>query len=82
MKNSFGRAALATMATIGALAMPVPAASQETDPLVECHRNCYQAYVVNSNQPTTYAQCRNWCIQQYDNASVPDAPALDAVRPD
>jgi hypothetical protein len=81
MKKSFGRAAMLMLASIGALAAPVPAVSQEYDPCVECHQNCYQAYVVNSNQPTTYRLCTNWCNQEYcGDYAAPTGPELLAAR--
>lgn len=83
MKKSFGRAAMLMLASFGALAAPVPAVSQEYDPCVECHRNCYQAYVINSNQPATYQLCQNWCDQQYcGDYAAPAGPELLAARLD
>ncbi|HEX8261822.1 MAG TPA: hypothetical protein VF547_02995 [Allosphingosinicella sp.] len=80
MKKSFRRFAMVMLASIGGLTAPVPAVAQEDDPCLECHRNCYQAYVVNSNQPATYQLCTNWCYQQYCYNYAPTGPELLAVR--
>ncbi|HEX8513254.1 MAG TPA: hypothetical protein VF688_09115 [Allosphingosinicella sp.] len=83
MKKSLSRLAMLMLASIGALTAPVPAVSQEYDPCVECHRNCYQAYVVNSNQPATYQLCQSWCDQQYcGDYAAPVGPELLAARLD
>lgn len=80
MKKSFGRATMLMLASFGALAAPAPAVSQENDPCVECHLNCRQAYVINSNQPAKYQLCQNWCQQQYCNYAAPAGPELLAAR--
>jgi len=82
MKRSIGRAAILMLASIGGLAAPVPALSQEMDPCVQCHWDCRQAYVVNSNQPTTYQLCINWCRQQYCDDYSAVGPELLATRRD
>jgi hypothetical protein len=83
MKKSFSRPAMLMLASIGALTAPVPAVSQEMDPCVQCHYDCRQAYVVNSNQPATYALCQNWCDQQYcGDYAAPAGPELLAARLD
>ena len=52
---------LAAVATGGAMA-PTPAVA---GPLSECFANCYLAYVVMTQQPIFYAQCRDICIREH-----------------
>ena len=81
-KKSSGRLVMLMLASIGGLAAPVPAMSQEYDPCAECHRNCHQAYVINSNQPAKYQLCVNWCHQQYCADYAAAGPKLLATRRD
>jgi len=82
MKTSFHRAVMLMAASFGALAAPAPAVAQEMDPCVECHYNCRQAYVVNSNQPDTYLLCTNWCHRTYCDDYSALGPQLLATRRD
>ena len=79
MKKSFGfRAAALTMAMMGALATPTPAAADIVE-LRECLHNCYIAYYVETYQPGFYQMCAHNCIIWYDNISAPDLSAPLAV---
>ncbi len=73
MKKSIGRL-VTLLASLGALATPVPAASQEFEELRICLRNCYEAYYVITQQPAFYQMCRANCIEWYGNGLV-DAEA-------
>jgi hypothetical protein len=68
--NGYRGTALA-MAMLGALAIPAPAAATPEE-LHECLHNCYIAYVVQTQQPAFYDQCRVHCFELYDNFSAPD----------
>jgi hypothetical protein len=61
---------LAAVATGGAMA-PTPAVA---GPLSECFASCYLAYVVMTQQPLFYAQCRDICIR--DNIPLVYAPEI------
>ena len=68
------------LASIGALAAPTPAVSQEYDPCVECTKTatslCHQL-----EQAATYRLCTNWCNQQYcGDYAAPAGPELLAAR--
>lgn len=79
MKRSIGRTAT-LLASFGALAAPVPAASQELEELRICLRNCYEAYYVQTFQPDFYQMCRAHCIEWYGNGLVaPETPTPLAV---
>jgi hypothetical protein len=81
-KTSSARLAMLMLASIAGLAAPVPAVSQEYDPCVQCHLDCRQAYVVNSNQPAKYQLCQSWCQQQYCDDYSAAGPELLATRRD
>lgn len=80
MKKPIGRTAALTLASLAALAAPVPAASQDYEELQQCLRNCYEAYVVITQQPAFYQMCRARCVEWYGNGlASPEAPSPLAV---
>jgi len=66
------RSAALTMAILGGLAAPTPALA-DPEELHECLNNCYQAYVVQTQQPGFYQMCRANCFELYDNFAASTA---------
>lgn len=81
MKKSFGlRSAILAMAAMSGLAAPTPALA-DPEELGQCLHNCYIAYVVMTQQPVFYQQCRANCFELYDNLVDPgDTPPLGVLR--
>lgn len=77
MAALYRRVAGLVLASVVGAAAPAPASAQYTQ-LRECWHNCYQAYVVESQQPAFYDMCRNDCYALYGNgdggAADPGAP--------
>jgi hypothetical protein len=80
MKTSFSRVAVLICATLGAAAAPTPASSQDFEALRQCFHNCYEAYVVITQQPAFYDQCRQNCYDQYGTGGGQRAPSMLAVK--
>ena len=82
MRKSAIRMAGFMAASLSMLAVPAPSAAQEYEELRECFANCYQAYVVMTQQPVFYDQCRRRCVEWYGDGAAPPAaePASAVLR--
>lgn len=79
MKKSLGRSTALVLASLGVLAVPTPASSQDYEALRECFRNCHEAYVVMTQQPAFYEMCRQNCVDWYGGGGMAEMPAPVAV---
>jgi hypothetical protein len=64
MRLSPSRIAAIALTSLSVLALPTPAFATSEE-LHECWDNCYQAYVVITQQQAYYAACRVHCYDLY-----------------